>query len=577
LNRQPPQLSRADTAELVRHLSDATGWWRLTAQRLLVERRDPAVTPLLSELARRGPNPLGRLHALWTLDGLGALTADIKLAAVADSDERVRAAALRLCESGLDARQQATLITRLAETANDASEAVRLQGTLTASGLTSPAALPVLARLARSGTDPLFATAAFTGLQDRELDFLRLLLAASRERPSLGAHEDRLCELAVHCILEAADAERTSALFDAVAGAGGPGQWQQAVLLDAMSAFITGPRRTRTGPIALAREPMVLLKLARGPDLALRQRAYRLLDLFTWPGAQHAVVDNEVAALAPAQQRRIESGREVFTNFCAPCHQPNGIGAAGVAPPLAGSDWVSGPPERLARIVLHGLYGPVSVNQQTWNLAMPGLGAAGALDDEKIAAVLSYVRRAWGNTVSIVEPSLVATIRRDTSVRTLPWTAEELGSVAGTGPTSVAVAAITPGPNGEILLPARQAKVYAQRLGYRPALDVLAPWTVGDDVAEWRVQVAVGGVFDVAVNLAADDDSAGDFFVVETEGSRTRGEVPSTGDYDHFREQPAGRLTLRAGLNRIILRPDGPLKRELADVRGMRLIPVRTP
>ena len=93
------------------------------------------------------------------------------------------------------------------------------------------------------------------------------------------------------------------------------------------------------------------------------------------------------------------------------------------------------------------------------------------------------------------------------------------------------------------------------------------------DVAEWRVEVAVGGTFDVWVNLAADDDSAGDFYVVETEGSRTRGEVRSTVDYDHFREQPAGRLTLRPGVNRIILRPDGPLKHELADVRSVRLAP----
>jgi hypothetical protein len=47
---------------------------------------------------------------------------------------------------------------------------------------------------------------------------------------------------------------------------------------------------------------------------------------------------------------------------------------------LAGSDWVAGPVERLARNVLHGLYGPVKGNDQTWNLAMPGLGVTGALD-----------------------------------------------------------------------------------------------------------------------------------------------------------------------------------------------------
>ncbi|MCX6955256.1 MAG: c-type cytochrome, partial [Verrucomicrobia bacterium] len=575
LNRRPPDLARATTAELVHHLSDATGWWRLTSQRLLVERRDPAAKPLLTELALHGKDPLGRLHALWTLDGLAMLDAATKFSALDDADERVRAAAFRVSETGLGAKQQTALIARLTSAAKDPSEMVRLQATLTASSLAQPAALPVLARLARSGSDPLFAAAAMTGLQDRELDLCRLLLAESRGRAVEGEPEKQVLSLAVHCVLEGADPGRVSGLFDALAEAGGPENWQQVALLDAITAFTTSAKRNPK-PIALAREPAVLIRLARGPDLAMRQRAYRLLDLFTWPGATAVVATGpEAAPLSPAQLKRIESGREVFGMYCAPCHQPNGSGAPTLAPPLAGSDWVAGPPERIARIVLHGLYGPVKVNDQTWNLAMPGLGASGVLDDEKIAAVLSYIRRAWGNSGSVVEPSLVASIRQTTAARTLPWTADELTEVPGglAGAVSAKALPITPQSSGEILLPASKATVYGMRLGYRPALDVLAPWTWREDIAEWRVDVLAGGMFDVWVKLAADDESAGDFFVVETEGSRARGEVPSTGDYDHFREQRAGRLTLRAGINRIILRPDGPLKRELADVRGVRLAP----
>ncbi len=580
IERRAPNLASADTAALVAHLGHATGWWRLTAQRLLVERGDPAAKPLLGELALRGQNPLGRLHALWTLDGMGALDVETKFAALADRDEHVRAAAFRLSESGLDTKQQAALIAKLARAADDPSETVRLQATLTASALSAgPGAMPVLARLARSGSDLLFRTAAMTGLQDRELDFLTLLLAESRGRAPVGEHEGALFGLAVHCILEAANAERTSGLFDAIAASSGPGDWQQLALLDAVAAVVvTGRRGAKVH--ALAREPAALIKFARGKDAALRQRAYRLLDMFTWPGAAGVLAGAaDAAPLSPAQTKRLEVGRETYAQYCAPCHQPNGAGAPNLAPPLAGSDWVAGPPERLARIVLHGLFGPVRVNDQTWNLAMPGLGAAGVLDDEKITAVLSYVRRAWGNTAGLVEPSLVATIRRETATRTLPWTADELGGIAGAAPAATAArvaAAMRPQPSGEILLPASKATVYAQKLGYRPALDVLAPWTVIDDVVEWRVEVASAGTFDVWVNLAADDESAGDFFVVETEGSRARGEVRSTVDYDHFREQPAGRLALRAGVNRIILHPDGPLKRELADVRGVRLAPVQS-
>lgn len=584
LDRTAPALGRAPTADLVRHLGHATGWWRMTAQRLLVERRDPAAMPLLTAAARNAAAPLARLHALWTLDGLEALAPDVKLAALDDPDARVRAAAFRLCETGLGPAQTAALTARLARAAADPSDAVRLQATLTASSLREPAALPALARLARSGTDALFQAAALTGLEHRELEFLRLLLAESRGRAPTGPAETDLIALTVQCILEAADPVRASGLFDALAGAGGPGDWQRGVLLEAIAGHVGNPRRGKK-PLALAREPAVLLGLARGRDAALRQQAYRLLDLFTWPGAA-VLAGADTEPLTPAQAKRLEAGREAFTQFCSACHQPNGVGAANLAPPLAGSDWVAGPPERLVRIVLHGLYGPVTVNGQVWNLAMPGLGAANVLDDEKIAGVLSYIRRAWGNSADLVEPALVARIRRDTATRTLPWTAEELGAVAGAPGVSASTVAVAPRPapppivaaaSGELVLPARLATVYAQRLGYRPALDVLAPWTVADDVAEWRVQVEAAGRYAVHVTLAADDESAGDFYVVETEGSRTRGEVRSTVDYDHFHEQPAGVLALRAGVNRILLRPDGPLKRELADVRGLRLVPAGAP
>ena len=132
---------------------------------------------------------------------------------------------------------------------------------------------------------------------------------------------------------------------------------------------------------------------------------------------------------------------------------------------------------------------------------------------------------------------------------------------------------IRPGADGGLLLPARLAITYGQQLAYRSSLDVLAPWRHEYDVAEWLVEVVAAGRYQVAVTLAADDASAGDRFVVEAERSRTSGLVRSSGNYQTFIEYAIGTIDLAAGVNRVVMRPDGPLRRELADVRSLRLTP----
>jgi hypothetical protein len=214
-------------------------------------------------------------------------------------------------------------------------------------------------------------------------------------------------------------------------------------------------------------------------------------------------------------------------------------------------------------VALHGLYGPVQVNGTTFNLVMPGLGASGLLDDDKLAAILSYIRRAWGNNAPLVESSLVASVRAETKSRTLPWTAAELLEVK----TSALVNVIKPDAAGNLTLPAKLAVTYGQKLAYRPALDVLAPWRSENEAAEWHVEAPTAGDYVVSVLLAADASSAGDRFAVEAESSRTVGTVLASGGYDRFVEAPAGVLTLKAGVNRVLLRSEGPLKQELADVR----------
>src|SRR5205814_7218436 len=92
---KPPALRRATTEELVHHLANANRWWRINAQRLLVERQDRAAIPSLRQLARTAASAQARVHALWTLQGLNALEIPEVERALADTEASVREQALR--------------------------------------------------------------------------------------------------------------------------------------------------------------------------------------------------------------------------------------------------------------------------------------------------------------------------------------------------------------------------------------------------------------------------------------------------------------------------------------------------
>jgi mono/diheme cytochrome c family protein len=113
----------------------------------------------------------------------------------------------------------------------------------------------------------------------------------------------------------------------------------------------------------------------------------------------------------------IAMGKAQFNAVCVTCHQPTGLGMPGIYPPLAGSEYVNGPADRVIPIVLYGLKGDVHVKGADYNAAaMPVFGqVAGSAynwNDEKIAAVLTYVRQEWGNKAGPVTADEVAAVRK---------------------------------------------------------------------------------------------------------------------------------------------------------------------
>ncbi|MES2596500.1 MAG: discoidin domain-containing protein [Verrucomicrobiota bacterium] len=123
-----PKLISAPAAQLVETLAHPNGWYRDTAQKLLVLKQDPSIFPALITMAQKHDQPLARLHALWTLEGLNELTADHIRIALKDTSPQVRKAAIRASETLADPALEAD-VTALAK---DSDASVAVQTLLTA-------------------------------------------------------------------------------------------------------------------------------------------------------------------------------------------------------------------------------------------------------------------------------------------------------------------------------------------------------------------------------------------------------------------------------------------------------------
>ena len=122
-------------------------------------------------------------------------------------------------------------------------------------------------------------------------------------------------------------------------------------------------------------------------------------------------------------------GREIFSRegYCITCHQPDGKGlTASGFPPLAGTKWVTGNEERLIKLALKGLMGPVNVGGKTYPGQVPMTPFGGLLKDNEIAAVLTYVRNSFGNQAPAILPDKVKQVRAATTRKTDFYSANQL-------------------------------------------------------------------------------------------------------------------------------------------------------
>jgi putative membrane-bound dehydrogenase-like protein len=225
-----PGLSKAPAEELVQHLADANAWWRLTAQRLLVERQDKTAVKPLEKLAREAASPQGRAHALWTLQGLQALAETLIERALKDPEAGVREQALRLAEPHLASSKPLQIA--VAALADDPSPRVRFQLAFTLGEADSPEMVSALARIARRDVNDLWTQLAVLSSSSRTAPGLLASLAGDPQwtRGPTAAQLQLFTRLAALVGARSQDAELAQAL-DLLAPQGkGAEEWQVAVL-----------------------------------------------------------------------------------------------------------------------------------------------------------------------------------------------------------------------------------------------------------------------------------------------------------------------------------------------------------
>jgi mono/diheme cytochrome c family protein/glucose/arabinose dehydrogenase len=400
-----------ESAAIVPLLAHANGWVRDTAQRVLIERGDAAVAPAVKQIAASGATPQARVQALWTLEGLNALSPDVLTARLRDADPKVRQAAVRLADR--------TLAPELMKIANDPSGEVRMMLAFKLSEM--PGTDAALVTLLKEGGSPYIDDGIVSGLTGRELEFLETLAKQPpADRDRIGA-SGIVAELA-NCVMRERRPQRIARLIDLAAAQSAS---LQLALLDGMTGKPAAKKQKAATikPVQLEAAPPALARLSATTDGKLKAALAKLDAELVWPGKPGYVAPPPVAPLTKEQQALFDKGKATYAAICAACHQPTGTGLANLAPPLVDSEWLLGEPDRPIRIVLHGLTGPIDVAGTKWSLEMPGLAV---LSDEDIAGVLTFARREWENSAPPVAPADVAKVRAATQGRAKAWSADEL-------------------------------------------------------------------------------------------------------------------------------------------------------
>ena len=413
-----PAFPDKTTEELVALLDHESGWWRDQGQTHLVENGLSEAIPHLFKTLREGKTELGRLHALWTLEGLGYEGGEKILFALRDTSPLIRSATIRVLPVvGVPAKNVADAIESQID--NSASPEEVLQAVITLGDLKIRAERrhQLLADILISrASDPILRDAALSSLAGQEVAFLSHAWDQLGKEKTDSPGWDFLIESLAVAALKGKDSSDCDQLLAKLENE--DAGWREAALRNSILALRND---LIAEPVALTAKPEAVSTFDE------------LAHYFSWPG--HTPKPPKLAGVKPLkknERERFARGRQIYMTSCVACHGTDGKGMKFLAPPLAGSDWVNGSDERLVRVLLHGLSGPITVSGKRYEApeiqsVMPPLAGLG---NSEIAAVLTYIRREWGNTSDPISSGRVSKIRISAQGRTIPWTEGELNKTS---------------------------------------------------------------------------------------------------------------------------------------------------
>lgn len=342
---------------------------------------------------------------------------------------------------------------------------------------------------------------------------------------------------------------------------------------EALLAFLEDGRIAPAEIPAAQREAL----LSRGPD-PRRQRAARILGPLAI-GPRQAVLDAYAEVrTTPGDPGR---GKAVFQRVCAACHQFAGMGHE-VGPDLAALTDTS--PAALSVAILDPNR-EVDARYAVYNAALTdgrvlsGLVAAetgGAITLKRQEGELDEVPRAELEALttsgrSLMPEGLENDIRPAELADVIAFVAGGAArpkELAGNHPEVVAA-----GPDGSIRLTAATAEVYGPSLTFETPFENLGYWHQPEDRAAWTFRVDRPTTFTVSLEWACDDGSAGNRYALRVNDAIVHATVAGTGGWSNYRSIFVRELALPAGVHRLDMRPLGPIRGALADVRAIILTP----